>query len=57
MKSSQLILVLEKKSNIRLLKVKRSQNGTFSVSKAWNVDDIRQIEIVDVNAFYEPLTL
>ncbi|KAI7889050.1 exocyst complex component Sec3-domain-containing protein [Mucor mucedo] len=42
------LCLTQKKNAIRLLKVKRSQNGTFSVSKAWSLDDIRQIQIVDV---------
>lgn len=48
MAKSLLCILLEKKNAIRLLKVKRSQNGTFSVSKTWGLDDIRQIQIVDV---------
>lgn len=46
-------MCVEKKSAIRLLKVKRSQNGTFSISKAWSLDDIRQIQIVDVRICIE----
>lgn len=42
--------LIEKKSAIRLLKVKRNQNGTFSISKAWSLDDIKQIQIVDVGS-------
>lgn len=42
------MITAEKKNVLRLLKVKRNQNGTFSISKAWALDDIRQIQIVDV---------
>ncbi|KAG2192485.1 hypothetical protein INT47_002164 [Mucor saturninus] len=45
------LCLTQKKNAIRLLKVKRSQNGTFSVSKAWSLDDIRQIQIVDAHQF------
>lgn len=42
-------ICLEKRNTVRLLKVKRNQNGTFSISKAWSLDEIREIRIVDVN--------
>lgn len=40
--------VLEKRNTIRLSKVKRNQNGAFSIGKVWALDDIKQIQIVDV---------
>ncbi|CEP09602.1 hypothetical protein [Parasitella parasitica] len=45
------LCLTQKKSAIRLLKVKRNQNGTFSISKAWSLDDIKQIQIVDAHQF------
>ncbi|KAI9256368.1 exocyst complex component Sec3-domain-containing protein [Helicostylum pulchrum] len=42
------LCLTQKKNAIRLLKVKRNPTGTFSVSKTWSLDDIRQIKIVDV---------
>ncbi|ORX62016.1 hypothetical protein DM01DRAFT_1315340 [Hesseltinella vesiculosa] len=40
-----------KRNKGRLHKTKRNQNGTFSIGKSWNLEDIRQIEIVDKNQF------
>ncbi|KAG1089526.1 hypothetical protein G6F42_019947 [Rhizopus arrhizus] len=45
------LCLTQKKSAIRLLKVKRNQNGTFSISKAWSLDDIKAIQIVDAHQF------
>lgn len=42
-------IIIEKKNNIRLLKVKRNNNGSFSISKTWSLDDLKQIQIIDVN--------
>ncbi|KAI8967455.1 exocyst complex component Sec3-domain-containing protein [Mycotypha africana] len=41
----------QKKNAVRLLKVKRNQNGTFSTSKAWPLEDIKQINNVDSHQF------
>ncbi|KAI8091056.1 exocyst complex component Sec3-domain-containing protein [Gilbertella persicaria] len=45
------LCLTQKKNAIRLLKVKRNQNGTFSVSKGWSLDDIKQIQIIDAHQF------
>ncbi|KAL4211949.1 exocyst complex component Sec3-domain-containing protein [Rhizopus microsporus] len=41
----------QKRNTIRLSKVKRNQNGAFSIGKVWALDDIKQIQIVDAHQF------
>ncbi|KAI7899871.1 exocyst complex component Sec3-domain-containing protein [Cokeromyces recurvatus] len=41
------LCLTQKKNAMRLLKVKRNQNGTFSISRAWSLDDIKQIQNLD----------
>ncbi|KAI8382970.1 exocyst complex component Sec3-domain-containing protein [Blakeslea trispora] len=45
------LCLTQKKNIVRLLKVKRNQNGTFSVSKGWSLDDIKQVQIIDAHQF------
>ncbi|GAA5808968.1 hypothetical protein MFLAVUS_002368 [Mucor flavus] len=45
------LCLTQKRNAIRLLKVKRNPTGTFSISKTWSLDDIRQIKIVDAHQF------
>jgi hypothetical protein len=39
---------LEKKSTMRLIKVKKNHKGGFDISKTWSLNDIKQIEIANV---------
>ncbi|KAI9007517.1 exocyst complex component Sec3-domain-containing protein [Phycomyces nitens] len=45
------LCLTQKRNKVRLYKTKRNQTGTFSIGKAWSLDDIRQIEVVDANQF------
>ncbi|KAI8990352.1 exocyst complex component Sec3-domain-containing protein [Pilobolus umbonatus] len=45
------LCLTQKRNVLRLLKVKRSQNGAFSISRAWALDDIKQIHNVDAHQF------
>ncbi|EIE80531.1 hypothetical protein RO3G_05236 [Rhizopus delemar RA 99-880] len=41
------LCLTQKRNTIRLLKVKRNQNGAFSIGKTWALEEIKQIQIVD----------
>ncbi|KAI8066373.1 exocyst complex component Sec3-domain-containing protein [Gongronella butleri] len=45
------LCLTQKRNKGQLYKTKRSQNGTFSISKSWNLEEIRQIQIIDNNKF------
>ncbi|OAD71491.1 hypothetical protein PHYBLDRAFT_187571 [Phycomyces blakesleeanus NRRL 1555(-)] len=45
------LCLTQKRNKVRLYKTKRNQAGTFSIGKAWSLDDIRQIEVIDANQF------
>ncbi|KAI9254224.1 exocyst complex component Sec3-domain-containing protein [Sporodiniella umbellata] len=45
------LCLTQKKSSIKLSKVKRNQNGAFSVGRSWSLEEIKQIQIVDAHQF------
>ncbi|KAL0074941.1 exocyst complex component Sec3-domain-containing protein [Phycomyces blakesleeanus] len=48
------LCLTQKRNKVRLYKTKRNQAGTFSIGKAWSLDDIRQIEVIDVRKYPSP---
>ncbi|CAO3701218.1 unnamed protein product [Rhizopus stolonifer] len=45
------LCLTQKKSTIRLSKIKRNQNGAFSIGRSWALEDIKQIQIVNAHQF------
>jgi hypothetical protein len=49
-KARYLMLSVSKYGKVFLHKAKRNNNGSFSKGKTWNLEDMRQIEVVTVSA-------
>ncbi|KAI8888316.1 hypothetical protein K501DRAFT_329905 [Backusella circina FSU 941] len=45
------LCLTQKKSTMRLLKVKKNNNGSFHISKTWSLNDIKQLEIANSHSF------
>jgi hypothetical protein len=48
-KARYLMLSVSKYGKVFLHKAKRNNNGSFSKGKTWNLEDMRQIEVVTVS--------
>jgi hypothetical protein len=48
-KARYLMLAVNKYGKVYLHKAKRNNNGSFSKGKTWNLEDLRQIEVIGVS--------